>query len=179
MSAIDTTKNASDNLLALILAANPGSTLSGLTSADIDWQAQTEQAPDGEGRNTSINAQAAAGSAGFRGVATVTYTRRGVTDSVVSPNWATSVTDGVTDAEIIAAIALANGLIGTELTIVGDITRPAGEVLTSTVALNTNAGSLLYIDGTTQEVTLNWNDTRTDLATAVAVTALSGFDAAS
>lgn len=177
MSAINPALSAADNLIALVIAANAG--LSELVAADVDFQEQSEQAPDGQGRNTSIALQAVGGSANFRGTATVTYERRGVTDSVVTPDWTTAVDDGVTNEQIVAAIATANGLVASELTITGVITRPVGGALTSEVTLATNAGSLLYIDGTTQAVTLDWADHRTDLATAVGVTALSGFDAAS
>lgn len=115
---------------------------------------------------------------GFRGTVTVAYFRRGLNDSVLTPDFTFGVDDGVTKAQIIAGVAAKLNLVAAELDLTGDITRPVSG-LTSTVTLTSLAGSLLYVDGSTQAITLNWVDHSIDLTTAVATTDLTGFDAAS
>lgn len=177
MAVIDSTKSAAENLIALVVAANPALTI---TPDQVIFQAQAAQAPDGDGHNTNISIQAVVGE-GYKNAKTITYTRLGLNTSVAAPNFTTPVDDGVTAEQIIAAIALANNLIVAELNpaLTGAITRPVGGALTSTVTLTSNAGSLVYVDASTQEITLDWADHSIDLATAVAVTSMTGFDVAS
>lgn len=170
---IDASKSAIENIVALVNATNAGANL---TSAAVTLGAATAASGTG-GRNTTVQATAVAGQ-GFKGNVTVSYIRRGLGDSVLTPDFTLDVDDGVTKADIIAGVATKLGLVVAELDLTGDITRPASG-LTSTVTLESIAGSYLYVDGSTQAITLNWADHSVDLATAVATTDLTGFDAAS
>jgi hypothetical protein len=176
MSQINTALSAVDNVLALVNAANASQTL---TSAQVTLSAPTIITPDADGRNTSVVISPAAVGNGFVNSATITYARRGLTDSVASPVLSeTNVDDSATDASVLAYFVAQLGLVASEVALVGSVTRPTDGTAVSTVTIAANAGSLLYVDGSTQDVTLNWVADPVDLSQAISVTALSGFDAA-
>lgn len=180
MSAIDKTKSAIDNLLALVNAANTGQTL---LNTQVSAGTPAAQTADGQGRNTSVVLTAIAGH-GYTGSQTYTYTRRGLNDSVASPVDSYTATIGVTAASLLTALAAQLGLVASELHL-EDAAAPgtplSGAINNSPATINivSAAGSLLYVDGSTQGITMTWNAATVDLATATPNTALSGFDAAS
>jgi hypothetical protein len=180
MSAIDPTKSALDNLLVLVNAANTGQTIS---DTQVTAAAATVKTDTGDGRNTSVVLSAVAGQ-GYNGSQTVNYTRRGLNDSVTSPNFNHTATVGDTAAAIIAAVATANGLVASEL----HLEAPGAPGVPVTGAINNSpatlnlvsaAGSLLYIDSSSQAITFTWNEPSVALSTAIATVNLVGFDAAS
>lgn len=177
---INASLSALDNLLALINAANTAQTI---TDAQITAGTPAAQAADGEGRNTNVLVSAVAGQ-GYSGTQTVTYTRRALNDSVVTPNFALTETIGANASDIVAALATANGLVASELELQDPANGNAvvtGAISNSPATLNlvSITGSLLYIDASSQAVTFTWQEPTVALATAIATTALSGFDAAS
>jgi hypothetical protein len=160
---INTSLSALDNLLALINAANTGQTI---TDTQVTAGTPAEQTADGQGRNT------------------VTYARRPLNDSVASPDFAVTETIGATAASIITALAATNGLVASELELQDPANGNAvvtGAISNSPATLNlvSITGSLLYIDASSQAVTFTWQEPQVALTTAIATTALSGFDAAS
>jgi hypothetical protein len=180
MAKIDASKSAIDNLLALVNAANTGQTI---TNAQVTAGTPAAQTADGQGRNTNVQLTAVAGQ-GYTGNVTVTYARRGLNDSVLSPNFNSERTVGDTASAIIAAIAATNGLVASELHLEdpGTPGTPVtGAINNSPAHLNLVSanGSLLYIDGSSQSITFTWDAQQVALSTAVATTALAGFDAAS
>jgi hypothetical protein len=179
MSAIDSTKSAINNLLALVNAANTGQTL---LSSQVTAGSATAQAADGQGRNTQVTLTAVAGQ-GYTGSQTYTYTRRGLNDSVVSPVDSYTATIGVTAAALVTALCTQLGLVASEI----HLEDPANPGVALSGALNAQqaslnlvsaAGSLLYVDASSQAIAMTWNEPTVALATATPNTALSGFDAA-
>jgi hypothetical protein len=169
---INTSLSALDNLLALINAANTGQTI---TDTQVTAGTPAEQTADGQGRNTNV---------GYTGTQTVTYARRPLNDSVASPDFAVTETIGATAASIITALAATNGLVASELELQDPANGNAvvtGAISNSPATLNlvSITGSLLYIDASSQAVTFTWQEPQVALTTAIATTALSGFDAAS
>lgn len=180
MAKIDSSKSAIDNLLALVNAANTGQTL---TNTQVSAGTPSVQAADGQGRNTSVTLTAIAGH-GYTGSQTFTYARRGLNDSVLNPVDSYTATVGIDAAALLTALASQLGLVASELHL-EDAANPgtplSGAINNSPATINivSAAGSLLYIDGSTQGITMTWNEPQVDLATATPNTALSGFDAAS
>jgi hypothetical protein len=175
---INTSLSALDNLLALINAANTGQTI---TDTQVTAGTPAEQTADGQGRNTNVAINAVAGQ-GY--TQTVTYARRPLNDSVASPDFAVTETIGATAASIITALAATNGLVASELELQDPANGNAvvtGAISNSPATLNlvSITGSLLYIDASSQAVTFTWQEPQVALTTAIATTALSGFDAAS
>lgn len=167
---INASLSAAANLLALINATNEAQTL---TAAQITIAVPAVKADSGDGRNTSVLLTAVEGQ-GYSGTQTANYTRRGLADSVAAPSWGTTADSTDTLATILARIVAQNGLVASEVTLTGDLTNPGvGE--TSTLTLDSNAGSLLYVDGSTEVVTLTWQ--AVPLATAIGTPNLTGFDA--
>jgi hypothetical protein len=177
---INTSLSALDNLLALINAANTGQTI---TDTQVTAGTPAEQTADGQGRNTNVAINAVAGQ-GYTGTQTVTYARHPLNDSVASPDFAVTETIGATAASIITALAATNGLVASELELQDPANGNAvvtGAISNSPATLNlvSITGSLLYIDASSQAVTFTWQEPQVALTTAIATTALSGFDAAS
>lgn len=180
MAKIDASKSALDNLLVLVNAANVGQTIS---DTQVTAAAATAKTDTGDGRNTSV-VLTAVGGQGYTGSQTVNYTRRALNDSVTSPDFAASETIGATAAAIIAAVAATNGLVASELHLEDPAapgTPVTGAINNSPATLNlvSAAGSLLYVDASTQAITFTWSAPTVDLATAIATVDLVGFDAAS
>lgn len=180
MAKIDSSKSAIDNLLVLVNAANTGQTL---LNTQVSAGTPSAQTADGQGRNTSVVLSAIAGH-GYTGSQTFTYARRGLNDSVLNPVDSYTATTGVTAASLLTALAAQLGLVASELHL-EDAAAPgtplSGAISNNPATINivSATGSLLYIDGSTQGITMTWNAPTVDLATAAPNTALSGFDAAS
>ena len=177
MAKIDATKSALDNLLVLVNAANTGQTIA---DTQVTAAAATVKTDTGDGRNTSVVLSAVAGQ-GYTGSQTVNYTRRGLADSVTTPNFHYETPVGTTAAAIIAAVANTNGLVASEL----HLEAPGAPGVPVTGAINNSPatlnlvsanGSLLYIDASSQAITFTWD---TALSSAIATVNLAGFDPAS
>ncbi len=165
---INATLTALENLLALINAAN---TTQVMTPSEVSTGAPVINAT---GLNTSVIVTSLANE-GFTGAVTVNYNRRGLTDSVVTPNFTLAgVTINDTNATVLAKIAAQLGLVASELTFTGALNYmgPGGS---STGSIASNPGSLLYIDGSNQVITLNW--VAIPMSTAVTNLNLAGFTA--
>lgn len=180
MAKIDSTKSAILNVLALVSAANSAVAI---TPAQVTAGVPAAQTADGQGRNTTLALTAVEGQ-GYTGTQTYTYARRGLNDSVLAPVDSTTQIIGVTAEALVTALAAQLGLVESEVHLedpaaVG--TPLTGAISNSPAALNlvSAAGSLLYVDGSTQSIAITWTAPQVDLATATPVTALSGFDAAS
>lgn len=175
--AINPAISAEANLLAIL---NSGNTAQTITAAQVTLGAPTVKADSGDHRNTSIVLTSVAGQ-GFSGAQTVNYTRRGLNDSVTTPVDTYTATDGETAAAIVTALAAQLGLVATELHL--EDPAAAGTPLTgpqsgnqATLNLVSAAGSLLYVDGSSQTITMTWN--AQTLASAVPNVDLPGFASA-
>ena len=172
---IDASKSAAENLLALVNATNASANL---TAAQVSFGAPSVKTDTGDGRNTSL--VITGNGTDYQGTVTVNYVRRPLNDSVLTPDFTFDVTDGVTKQQIIDGVATKLGLVAADLDLTGDITRPAGGVLTSEVTLTVGAaGSSLYLPDATQTITLNWQNTAPQLDSVVTDPNMTGFDAAS
>jgi len=169
MAQINAAITASANLFALINAANTSQTLA---AANVTFG--TPAVITGVD-NTSVLVTAVAGQ-GYSGTQTVTYNRRGLGDNVASPSFASTANNESTLASIKAVLVTQLALVASEVTLTGTLTNP-GDGNTSTLTLASNAGSLLYIDGSSQVITLTWGDV--PLTEAITTTSLAGFDVAS
>jgi hypothetical protein len=180
MAKINTSLSALDNLLALVNAANTGQTI---TNAQVTAGAPSVKSDTGDGRNTTV-ALTAVGGQGYTGAVSVNYTRRGLNDSVLSPVDSYTATTGTTAAALVTALAAQLGLVESELHLEdpaapGTPLSGAQSGNQATLDLVANAGSLLYVDGSLQAIAMTWQAPQVALSSAVTVTDLSGFDAAS
>jgi len=180
MAKINASLSALDNLLALVNAANTGQTI---TDTQVTAGVPSVKSDTGDGRNTTVQLSAVAGQ-GYTGNVSVNYTRRGLNDSVLSPVDSYTATTGDTADAILTAIATQLGLVKAELQL-EDPANP-GVALSgaqsgnqATLDVVAKAGSLLYVDGSLQAITMTWQAPSVPLSTAVSVTDLGGFDAAS
>lgn len=171
---IDASKTAAANLLAIINSGNTGQTI---TAAQVTFGAPSVKTDTGDGRNTSVVVTAVGGQ-GFSGTQTVNYTRRGLNDSVASPVDSYTATDGEDAATILAALATQLGLVLAEVQL-EDPANP-GVALTgaqsgnqATLNVVSKANSLVYVDGSTQAITMTWNAEA--LSTAIPNVDLPGF----
>lgn len=180
MAKINSGLSALDNLLAILNAANTGQTI---TNTQVTAGVPSVKTDSGDGRNTTVAMAAVAGQ-GYTGSVSVNYTRRGLNDSVLNPVDSYTATTGDTAAAILAALVTQLGLVAAEVHL-EDPAAPgtplSGAQTGNQASLNivTKAGSLLYVDGSTQAIAMTWDAPQVDLATAVATTNLGGFDAAS
>jgi hypothetical protein len=176
MAQINPSLTALGNLLAAVNTANTGQTI---TTAQVTAGTANVQAADGEGRNTNVVLTAVANQ-GYTGTVTVSYIRLGLATSIASPNWNFAGSSGQTAASIISALATTNNLVATELQLENPTNNDviAGPITNEPATLNlvSITGSLLYVDGSTETITFTWT---VPLSTAVATTALEGFDVAS
>lgn len=180
MAKINASISALDNLLALVNAANTGQTIS---DTQVTAGAPSVKTDTGDGRNTTVALSAVAGQ-GYTGNVSVNYTRRGLNDSVLNPVDTYTATTGVTAAALLAALATQLGLVAAEVHLEdpaapGTPLSGAQSGNQATLDIVANAGSLLYVDGSVQAITMTWQAPQVNLATAVSVTNLVGFDAAS
>lgn len=173
---IDVTKNGITNLLALVNSANTGQTITG---SQVTAGTPSVKTDTGDGRNTTVVLSAVAGQ-GFSGTVSLNYTRRALSDGVVgTPDYTLTETTGLDASVVLADICTKLGLVASELHLTDGQATPTtytGPITTkpATVTLTVNAGSLLYVDGLTQAITMTWNDEA--LTTAVTTTNLPGFD---
>lgn len=180
MAKIDSTKSAILNLLALVSAANSALAI---TPSQVTAGTPAVKTDTGDGRNTNVTLTAVGGQ-GFTGSQTYAYTRRGLNDSVLSPVDSTTQVIGATAEAIVTALAAQLGLVESEVHL--EDPAAAGTPLTgaisnspATLNLVSAAGSLLYIDASSQAIAFTWTEPTLDLATATPNTDLAGFDAAS
>src|SRR6185312_171149 len=176
MSKIDSTKSAIDNVLVLVNAANSTS----IVNTQVTAGTPTAQTADGQGRNTQLTLTAVGGQ-GFTGSQNYTYVRRGLNDSVLSPVDSYTAAHGIDATALLDALCTQLGLVNTDVHL--EDPANAGVALSgsitadqATLDLVANANSLLYVDASSQAITMTWTH---DLAAATPTTALTGFDAAS
>ncbi|BDD79828.1 hypothetical protein [Burkholderia phage FLC9] len=180
MAKINASLSALDNLLAIVNAANTGQTI---TNTQVTAGTPSVKSDTGDGRNTTVVLTAQAGQ-GYTGTVSVNYTRRGLNDSVLSPVDSYTATTGDTADSILTALCTQLGLVKAEVHL-EDPAAPgtplSGAQSGNQASLNivTKAGSLLYVDGSTQAIAMTWDAPQVALSTAVATTDLGGFDAAS
>lgn len=174
---IDASKSALANVLALVSATNPGAIIA---ANQVTAAAPTVKEDTGDGRNTSVAVTGVPGR-GFTNTKTLNYIRRPFNDSVTSPDFDYAGTVGDTAAVVLAAICTANGLLPAEVKLQNAGVDVTGPITTSpaTLTLVVVGTSLIYLPGSTQAITCTWTAAKIDLASAVAVTKLNGFSAAS
>ncbi len=166
---INTAISASANLFALVNSDNALT----LNATKVTPGVPAPRTPGADPSNTTLTFTAIADQ-GYFGTVDVTYTRLGMSSGVTTPIF-DFLTDGdTTNASLLAAAAASLGLIASEIQITG--TLPAADGDTTTVSLSAKAGSLLYIGS--QDLNLEWPADAIDLAEAVAVTQLNGFEPA-
>lgn len=172
---IDPSKSTVANLLAIVASSNDGLTIA---PNQVTIGAPTVKVDSGDGRNTSILFTGT--NRGFVGTKTVNYTRRPINDSVASPDWAFSGTVGDSAEDIVAALCVTNGLVASEFELTDDGAVLSGPIDDSpaTLVFGLKTDSQLYLPDSSQVVTFNWTANKTDLGTAITVTALDGFSAA-
>ncbi len=107
-------KSPLENLVSLILAANPEATL---TNDQFTAHVPEVIVDQVDGRNTSIKLVAVLGN-GYSGNVTFTYHRLGLTEQVATPPAQLTVTEGCSQGAILNHFANVLGLIPEELTVV-------------------------------------------------------------
>lgn len=155
---INPAHSAAQNILDIVNSGNTGQTI---TTPQVTMGAPSVKTNTGDGRNTNITLTAVAGQ-GFTGTVAVAYTRRGLNDSVASPVDSITVASGTDAATIVSSLASQLGLVASELHL-EDPAAP-GVALSgaqtghqATLNLVSNTGSLLYLDGSTQAITMSWS----------------------
>jgi hypothetical protein len=172
MAKVNTSITAAANVLALINAANPSLNA---TEAQITAGVPTTAAGTG-GRNTAIT-YTAVDNQGFSGTQTFSYTRRALASGeaiAAAKAIPVVIAEGDTDAQVKTKVAVALGLIESEIAL-SDIVRPADESTPGSADVDAIANSLLYTG--TYAVTLTVPDADVPLDEAASVTDLDGFDA--
>lgn len=179
---IDATKNAVDNVLALINAANTGQTL---TSAQVTLGTPAAQTADGQGRNTSIELTGVSAQ-GYSGTQTYTYTRLTMTQAKGSNGDANKVytvplnvtSDQTAMTAFLEAVAADYKLDATQLALL----NADGGYPNDVFGIGQSSTSLLYAPFTDPSELLSVKiqyEGPWDLALSTRTTELTGFDAAS
>jgi hypothetical protein len=182
---INSSLTALGNLLAQITADNAAWSV--VTEAIAAVQSVSAVTPDAEGRNTVV----VVGATGYNDQESFTYTRRGLGDSVNPAPTAISLQGTESAADVAKLVAAALGLVQSEVSFNasfinadGTITLPAADgSVTGSVQIVSASGSLLYVDGSTLSLNVNFpsqvvTPPAPTLAALTTVTALSGFSAA-
>ncbi len=185
---INSSLTALGNLLAQITADNAGWSV--ITEAIAAVQSVSAVTPDADGRNTVV----VIGADGYSDQESFTFTRRGLGDSVNPAPTAISLQGTESAADVAALVATALGLVKSEVSFNaafinadGTITLPAAAAdgsVTGSVQVVSATGSLLYVDGSTLSLAVNFPSqvvtppAQPTLAAITTVTALSGFSAA-
>jgi hypothetical protein len=185
---INSSLTALGNLLAQITADNAGWSV--ITEAIAAVQSTSAVTPDADGRNTVV----VIGADGYSDQVSFTYTRRGLGDSVNPAPTAISLQGTESAADVAVLVAKALGLVQSEVSFNaafinadGTITLPAAAAdgsVTGSVQIVSATGSLLYADGSTLSLNVNFPSqvvtppAQPTLAALTTVTALSGFSAA-
>lgn len=173
---IDLMKSVDQNILDLVIAKNPGLTMS---LSQVGVGAAAELVGDPSTRNTSV-LLTATGNAGFSGTRTIKYNRLDVAAAVFSLPTTVSINTADTQEQIKEKVATALGLMLSEVTIVnatggGDMDIPANEDDTSSMARVTAIGtSKLYVG--THDIQLTIPDADIPLSEAIEFDIMDGFD---
>ena len=138
-------KSPLENLVGLILAANPEATL---TNDQFTAQAPEVIAEPVDGRNTSIKLVAVLGN-GYSGNVTFTYHRLGLTEQVATPPTQLTVTEGCSQGAILNHFANVLGLLPDELNVVECVeptidSEDGRETTDGQITIAANENSLLY-----------------------------------
>jgi hypothetical protein len=184
---INSSLTALGNLLAQIQTDNPK--WSAITENILSVQSVSAVTPDDAGRNTVV----IVGAEGYADTESFTFTRRGLSDSVNPVPAAISLQGTETAADIAGLVSKALGLVQSEVSFNasfinadGTLTLPAAAAdgsVTGSIAIVSASGSLLYVDGSTGSLAVNFpsqpvTPPAPTLAALTDVTALSGFSAA-
>lgn len=172
-TAIAASLSAQTNLLALLQAKADALNLGiKLTAGGVKFDApaavsQTDSS--GKTYNTSVLVSALPGS-GLTGSATVYFNRLKLAESVLAPQSSYTLQSDADNATVIALVEKALGLVAGEVTLSGEVVRPAdGSSLT--LSVKAAATSLVYTEDDFQ-ITLTWS---VDLAGAFSDPYLDGF----
>ena len=174
---IDVSKTVSQNLLALILQANPGLSM---REDQITFGVAAELTGDATGKNSQVRVTAVANK-GFSGFRDIKFNRLLVSEGVAALPTTISVNPADTPAQIRAKVAEALGLIEAEVEITGvpgenGQAFPENEDDTSvSVTVAPIANSTLY-RGASISIQLTVPDTDVPLGTAIANDNMDGFD---
>ena len=171
---INIDKSPLENLVGLILAANPEATL---TNDQFTAHAPEVIADPVDGRNTSIKLVAVLGN-GYSGNVTFTYHRLGLTEQVVTPPTQLTVTEGCSQGAILNHFANVLGLIPEEITVVECVeptidSEDGRDATDGHITITANETSLLYQGDLT--ITLK-AFIEPDLEDEFTNTELAGFD---
>jgi hypothetical protein len=179
---IDNTKDAVDNVLALINGANAGQTL---TSAQVTLGTPAVKTDTSDGRNTTIEATAVSGQ-GYSGSQTYSYTRLTMTQAIGTNGDATKVytvpvnvtSDQTAMAAFIQAVATDYKLDPAQVALV----NAGGGYPNDVFGIGAITDSVLYAPYAQVEDLLSVKiqyEGPWDLALSTRTTALTGFDAVS
>lgn len=164
---VNISKSPFQNLLDLVNSTNGLS----IATNQVAFSAPTVTAAETFDPNTSVTVTPGV-SAGYSGTVEVTYARLRLDKNVATPQ-TTFITNGATTLESLKTdIATALNLLESEFSISG--TLPVVQNTTSQITVTSVLTSLLFVGAIT--VTADWPIVLIDLATAVAVTNLNGFD---
>lgn len=171
---VNAANTAIQNLVALVVDANPGLTLA---PAQVTVGAPSVFAGTA-GRNTQVTLTAVA-NAGFSGTKTIDYTRLGVltgTATAAAEAAAGIVVDvDATDVEVKALLVAQFGLVADQVE-VEDLVLPVNESTPGSITLAAVADSLLYVGN--EVVVLTVADADVPLGDAVTNDQMDGFEPA-
>jgi hypothetical protein len=170
---IDVAKTAQENLIALIVAANPGKEL----AANQFTAAAPVVIPDDAGRNTTITLSAVVGQGYGAGDATFKYTRLSLAGVNVTPVTSVRVVDGDDEAATLTKVLAATGILASEVD-ASDYNAPTDDSVPGMITLTPKAGSTLYV-GEEVVIELTWAaEAEPTLGETFTVTDLDGFEPA-
>ncbi|WP_233875220.1 DUF7941 domain-family protein [Paraburkholderia adhaesiva] len=162
---INTAESAVSNLLALIVASN--ARFSSMHEGALQVESVTALAtPDADGNDTTtvVSAQ------GYSNTQAFSYSRVALTDIVPDSPPVVTVTVGDEEADVLAAVAAAMGLIASELILVDPTETLAGA---SEAVVDASATSLLY-NSNPVTVPLDWEPAH--INSLVDNTSIGGFE---
>lgn len=188
---INTALTALGNLLAQIQADNPQ--WSAVTENILSVKSVSAVTADAEGRNTVV----VVGADGYADTESFTFTRLGLGDNVNPAPTSIALQGTETAADIAALVAKTLGLVQSEVSFGAGFINSDGTIalptaaadgsVTSSIAITSATGSLLYADGSTLSLTVNFpsqpvtppvTPPAPTLAALTTQTNLSGFTAA-
>jgi len=170
---INVAKTAQENLIDLIIDANPGKSL---TAAQFT-AANPVVIPDDAGRNTTIVLSAVVGQGYGAGDVTFKYTRLGLAGVNVTPVTSVRVAEGDDQAASLAKVLAAVGILGSEVD-ASDYAAPTDDTVPGMITLTPKANSALYV-GEEVVIELTWApEVEPTLADTFTTTDLDGFEPA-
>lgn len=170
---INVAKTAQENLIDLIIDANPGKSL----AANQFTAAAPVVIPDDAGRNTTVTLSAVVGQGYGAGDVTFKYTRLPLTSGQATPVTTVTVVEGDDEAASLAKVISALGILASEVD-ASDYAAPADASTPGMITLTPKATSALYVgDAVVIELDIA-GEVEPTLAETFTVTDLNGFEAA-